>query len=142
CIWYEMLRRSAGDSLCDKGTGPLGFKGPVTPSHRASRRWLRSFPLEFGSFGALSVRREAVELGLARPLRVLYASDLHLGHWWTNRVPAQLLETAQQAHPDIILLGGDLVDERSALTCLHRLVHELSVTAPVSAIPGNHDDWV
>ena len=67
---------------------------------------------EFGAFGPLSVRTERVRLGLSAPLRVLYSSDLHLGHWWTNRVPFHLLEVARTVRPDIHLLGGDLVTTR------------------------------
>ncbi len=55
CIWYEGLSN-----------------GPPT----VGGTW---FPLEWGASGPLLVRREHVELGLAQPLRVLYASDLHLG---------------------------------------------------------------
>ena len=47
---------------------------------------------EFGAFGPLRVRVERARLGLPRPLRLLYASDLHLGHWWTARVPQHLLQ--------------------------------------------------
>jgi len=38
------------------------------------RRGRRIFPLEFGAFGPLAIRREAVHLGLGRRLRLLYAS--------------------------------------------------------------------
>jgi predicted MPP superfamily phosphohydrolase len=94
---------------------------------------------EFGAFGPLSVRHEQVPLGRARPVRLLYASDLHLGHWWTRGIPAQLLAAAHGARPDVILLGGDLVDCRSALPALRGLVAALAALAPVAAIPGNHD---
>jgi predicted MPP superfamily phosphohydrolase len=99
-------------------------------------------PFEFGAFGPLHIRRERIELGLSRTLRILYASDLHLGHWWTKRVPHQLRETARQAQPEVILLGGDLVDDRRALDGLQQLICALTATAPVYAIPGNHDECV
>jgi hypothetical protein len=101
--------------------------------------WRRLFPFEFGSFGPLTVRREVLRLGLSRPLRLLYASDLHLGHWWTQRVPAQVICAARLTRPEVILLGGDLVDSRGALPCLQDCVAELARVAPVYAVPGNHD---
>jgi len=101
----------------------------------AQRRW----PFEFGSFGPLLIRRECLKLGLPRPTRILYASDLHLGHWWTRPVPSQLLAAARETQPETILLGGDLVDHGGALLELQRLVRELTALAPVYAIPGNHD---
>jgi uncharacterized protein len=120
CLWYEDLR---------KQPAPSGTRTP------ARSRW----GLEFGSFRPLLVRREAVHLGLARPLCLLYASDLHLGHWWTRRVPEQLLRAAGETRPDLILLGGDLADNAEALSLLGACVGALGELAPVQAVPGNHD---
>ena len=78
-------------------------------------------------------------LNLARPVRLLYASDLHLGHWWTARVGDHLLALARPLEPDLILLGGDLVDTGSALEMLSDLLRKLAAIAPVAAVPGNHD---
>jgi predicted MPP superfamily phosphohydrolase len=94
---------------------------------------------EFGAFGPLHVRHERVALGLARPVRLLYASDLHLGHWWTRSVPAQLLVVARQTRPDVVLLGGDLTDHGAALPDLVAAIRLLADVAVVAAVPGNHD---
>ncbi len=115
CLWYEDLRDD---------------EPPEGPS------W---FPLELGASGPLLVRREEVRLGLARPLRVLYASDLHLGRRWTRAVAGQLVRAAREAAPDLILLGGDLSDNRRGLPALRECVRELTQMAPVHAVPGNHD---
>ncbi len=105
-------------------------------------RWSvdRTLGFEFGSCGPLLVRREEVDLGVGRPLRLLYASDLHLGHWWTRPVPVQLLAAVRDSKPDLILLGGDLADNRAALPLLEECVDSLARLAPVHAIPGNHDE--
>jgi predicted MPP superfamily phosphohydrolase len=116
CLWYDDLRNDP-------------------PS--AGRSW---FPLELGASGPLLVRREHVQLGLARPLLVLYASDLHLGRWWTRPVPGQLIRAARAAAPDLILLGGDLADNSRGLPTLRQCVRHLVEVAPVHAIPGNHDE--
>jgi predicted MPP superfamily phosphohydrolase len=126
CLWYEDLRLKA---VGDAGAAPIGTR-------TAARR---GRGLEFGSFRPLFVRREAVHLGLARPLCLLYASDLHLGHWWTRRVAEQLLHAAQETRPDFILLGGDLADNAEALAQLGACVRAVGELAPVLAIPGNHD---
>jgi len=102
----------------------------------------RLFPFEFGSFGPLQVRQESIALDMPRSARVLYASDLHLGHWWTRRVAAQLLDAVGATKPDLVLLGGDLVDHPGALNQLELLVRLLTRLAPVHAIPGNHDERV
>jgi predicted MPP superfamily phosphohydrolase len=116
CLWYEDLRH---DPPSDSGS------------------W---FPLELGASGPLLVRREAVHLGLVQPLRVLYASDLHLGRWWTRAVPGQLVRAAKEAPPDLILLGGDLADNRQGLPELRECIQDLIEVAPVHAVPGNHDE--
>ena len=101
-------------------------------------RWLSVF--EFGAFRPLVVRRERVRIGLGKCVRLLYASDLHLGHWWTRSVPAQLLDVCRSEHPDLVLLGGDLADHRGALSQLAACVASLAALVPVHAIPGNHDE--
>jgi predicted MPP superfamily phosphohydrolase len=100
----------------------------------------RLMPFEVGAFGPLAVRREVVCLGHGRPVRLVYASDLHLGHWWTSGVPAQLLDACRLARPDVILLGGDLADRRGGLPALRDGVRALAAVAPVAAVPGNHDE--
>jgi len=100
----------------------------------------RILPLEFGAFGPLAIRREAVHLGLGRRLRLLYASDLHLGHWWSRDVPAQLSVACRHTSPDLILLGGDLADNPGAVDQLRTCVRELATVALVAALAGNHDE--
>lgn len=100
------------------------------------------FPLEWGGTSSLLVRKEAVHLGLVRPLRVLYASDLHLGRRWTRAIPAELVRAVQETAPDLILLGGDLADNRQGLPALQGCVQNLAEVAPVHAVPGNHDERV
>lgn len=98
------------------------------------------FPLTWGDSGPLLVRHEIVHLGLASPLRLLYASDLHFGRPWTLAVPRQLIQAAHEAAPELILLGGDLADNRQGLSTLEESVRELVQVAPVHAVPGNHDE--
>lgn len=116
CFWYEDLRQNL-------------------PLDGGSR-----FPLELGASRPLLVRQEIVHLGIARPLRVLYASDLHLGRWWTRAVPGQLIRAAQETAPDLILLGGDLADNIRGLPELQKCVRDLTEVAPIHAVPGNHDE--
>jgi uncharacterized protein len=97
--------------------------------------------LEFGAFGPIGIRREEVALGLRRPARILYASDWHLGHWWTRGVPGQVLAVVRQTRPDVVLLGGDLVDHQAAVPDLAACIRALTELAVVGAVPGNHDHW-
>lgn len=77
------------------------------------------------------------------PLRIAFASDLHLG----PTTPVALLDNAfallHAAKPDILALGGDYV----FLGATHDKVRELNdrvtaVEAPIKvAVLGNHDFW-
>jgi hypothetical protein len=118
CLWYEDLRNNPPPDC---------------------QPW---FPLELGASGPLLVRQEHVHLGLGRPLRVLYASDLHLGHSWTRAVPGQLARAVREAAADMVLLGGDLADNNQGLSVLRDCVRDLVDVAAVHAVPGNHDKRV
>jgi predicted MPP superfamily phosphohydrolase len=89
---------------------------------------------------AAQVRREscAAAPGSGR-LRILYASDLHLGLPWTRRVRDELVLAADAARPDVVLLGGDLIDHARGLETLEECVDALAKRRPVGAVPGNHD---
>lgn len=78
-----------------------------------------------------------------RPLRIAFASDLHLG----PMTPPSLLEAAfaelAAAEPDVLALGGDYVSlEVTAATAAQIESLVARVPAPVKlAVLGNHDLW-
>ena len=77
---------------------------------------------------------------LEKPLTIVMASDLHIGYH--NRKPelGRWVDMINAEKPDLVLLGGDLVDrslrpllEGNYAEEFHRL------DAPVLAVPGNHE---
>lgn len=89
------------------------------------------------------VVREHVALAALRaPLRVALLTDLHHGqHVRTASVRAWVDATLDEA-PDLVLLGGDLVDHTPGADPVEGLLGELArLRAPlgVLAVPGNHD---
>jgi uncharacterized protein len=99
--------------------------------------------LELNSHGMIQVRHETVRLTQGQqPYRLLFISDLHLGWRRSIKIVGDLITIAQTQQPDLILLGGDLVDRRAGLPLLQRLIQQLLPTAPLWAIAGNHDHWV
>ena len=74
--------------------------------------------------------------------RLLYVSDIHLRPGRSDTLCRQLLDAVVSSHPDVILLGGDLVDRASELGRLDDLVGQLHELARVLAIGGNHDRQV
>ena len=97
-------------------------------------------PLELFNARPLLVRRERIDgLDLPRTVRLLYASDLHLGHRWTRHLADEIPRIARTLRPHAILLGGDLADATRGLADLGRCVSELAAVAPTFAVTGNHD---
>ncbi len=95
--------------------------------------------LEIGSRGTLQTRLQMFDRAVA--VSILYASDLHLSAR-SCHVAQQLITTVRAERPDVLLLGGDLVDTRRGLSCLDDLIGSLARMCPVWAVTGNHDEMV
>jgi exonuclease SbcD len=84
-------------------------------------------------------------------MKLLHLADWHLGRttWNQSRVPdheealQEMIDVAREVKPDLILHAGDVWDSvRPAYSDLQRGVaalQELSVSAPVVVLCGNHD---
>jgi uncharacterized protein len=97
--------------------------------------------LEVGARRPLLVRHESVaHIGVRK--RILFASDLHLRKHGPRHIVDGLADIASRECPDLVLLGGDLVDWTSGMDALRSLVRRLSRVAPVGAVAGNHDRWI
>ncbi len=95
-------------------------------------------PLEIGLTRALHIREERLSTR-HDPCRLLYVSDIHLRNGRSDTLCRQVLDSVTRCHPDVVLLGGDLVDRPSELSKVSDLVGKLRDVAPVLAIGGNHD---
>lgn len=94
--------------------------------------------LAIGLNQALHVREERLTTRLDA-CRLLYVSDIHLRNRRSIALCRQVEDAVTACHPDVVLLGGDLVDRSSELPALGDLVAKLREVAPVLAIGGNHD---
>lgn len=97
-----------------------------------------SLALEIGFRRVLHVREERLSTR-HDPCRLLYVSDIHLRGRRADTLCRQVLDAAAGCDPDVVLLGGDLVDRSSSLGRLSDLVGRLRDVASVLAIGGNHD---
>ena len=93
---------------------------------------------------ALELR--SVEISLARlgpaldGLQIAFLSDLHAGHFATEPDLVRLFERVMRCEPDLICLGGDLVDARPEdCRILAKALPILRAPLGVFAVPGNHD---
>jgi len=79
---------------------------------------------------------------LRAPLRIAFLTDLHYGPWIHARDVASWIEDALTPQPDLILLGGDLIDRHATQADLPELLDVLAaLQAPLGtyAVWGNHD---
>lgn len=70
-------------------------------------------------------------------LRIAHLSDIH-GHEYGEN-SAELLAMVAEQEPDLILLTGDLVDQKSQLTMIPPLAKGLAAIAPTYYVTGNHE---
>lgn len=88
--------------------------------------------------------REPIDLTstkpLQKPLRLVMLSDLHLGYHNERSEFAKWVELINKENPDLVLIGGDIVDF-STLPLLQQNVAEEfhNIKAPIYACLGNHE---
>jgi hypothetical protein len=158
----RQAKESAGATQNGVAHGPLLERVAARAArHRSAHRWL-VFNRLLGMVGRAAYRgrpgewicsylernRELtrVEVPLARGggdldgLLIAFLSDLHVGHYLDETDLLRLCERVSRARPDLVCLGGDLVnvfhDE------IPRMAKALALLEPPLgkfAVPGNHD---
>lgn len=86
---------------------------------------------------SISIQKE-----LAAPCRILFASDIHLGEGTRKRALKRYVELINAQKPDLILIGGDLIDNSIKPVRRQRMEEELQrLHAPLGVwmVAGNHE---
>ncbi len=98
----------------------------------------------YGYFNYMNKQRHTVELPTVKTtgdsIRMVLASDLHLGYHNNRAELARWVDMINAEHPDIVIFAGDIVDR--SLRPLHdeRMADEFKrINAPVFACLGNHE---
>ncbi len=99
-----------------------------------------------GSANSLFPRAREARIELARgsgaPLRVVFFSDLHMGPLVGNGRVRDLVKRINALNPDIVLLGGDIVDEDVSRLAEEKMAEALGQLCPrlgCFAVTGNHE---
>ena len=101
-----------------------------------------------GHINALNTRVREISLSIHKKIKgnpemkVLMASDIHLGALIGENREERLISIINQQKPDLVLLCGDLVDGDVASALrkkLGRHIQEIKTPMGVYAIPGNHE---
>ena len=75
-------------------------------------------------------------------VRIVAVSDVHLGHATGKKALQRYVEKINSLNPDIILIGGDLIDNNVVPVEEQRMYEELCrLEAPIGIymVPGNHE---
>jgi predicted MPP superfamily phosphohydrolase len=108
------------------------FYGGLIEPHLVS---VKKYTLRAGGDGA-ATNKESVE---AKPIRLVFLSDLHAGLKKSQRFYGRIAEQVKALEPDLLVFGGDFVDESTnaveTLTPLFTLKPQLGTWF----VLGNHD---
>ena len=77
---------------------------------------------------------------LARPLKLVLLSDLHLGYHNPRKELARWVDMINDERPDLVLVAGDIIDMSMRPLIEEHMADELQrIEAPVYACLGNHE---
>ncbi len=97
--------------------------------------------------GAVNYRnkhRESIEIStekpIGKPLKIIMASDLHLGYNNSRKSLSKWVDMINAEHPDIIIFGGDIIDVSTKPLFKDNFASEFRrLEAPIFAVFGNHE---
>lgn len=73
------------------------------------------------------------------PVTIVYMSDLHSD--WYGKNQKSLIKAVEKASPDVVLLGGDIFDDKKDYHNAEITLRELSERYPCYYVTGNHEFW-
>lgn len=73
-------------------------------------------------------------------VRIVFLTDLHNSQYGEKQ--EKLLKMIDDAEPDFILLGGDMIDEKSSSKPSLDFIEALAKNYTVYSVSGNHEHWL
>ena len=98
-----------------------------------------------GTFEAYNpiVRHEIINTKkITEPVKIVLISDLHLGTFLGKEYCEKMVEKINAEKPDLVLIAGDIVDDRYAIVKQQKSMQSLAnikAKSGVVAVLGNHD---
>ena len=89
----------------------------------------------------LTLELDADNEGLSG-LRLAFVSDVHAGSFLDEGDLVEIFARVQEARPDLVLFGGDLINTREReILLFRRALPQLRPRYGMFAVPGNHDHF-
>ncbi len=100
--------------------------------------------LIIGGINYRNKHRETMEIitgkHLEKPLKIVMASDLHLGYNNSRKTLAKWMDMINAEHPDLVIFGGDIIDISTEPLFKDNFAAEFRrLEAPAYAAFGNHE---
>ncbi len=100
--------------------------------------------LIIGSVNYRNKHRESIEIitdkSIEKPLKIVMASDLHLGYNNSRKELARWIGMINAEHPDLVIFGGDIIDVSTEPLFKDNFAAEFRrLEAPAYAAFGNHE---
>ncbi len=74
-----------------------------------------------------------------KPVKIALITDLHSD--WYGKNQKNLIEAVKKENPDIVLLGGDIFDDKKSYENAKETLEMLSGQYPCFYVTGNHEYW-
>lgn len=82
---------------------------------------------------------------VSKDYKIIFLSDIHYAAYQRKQVILKALEKINKLHPDIVILGGDIVEElttKEEVQEIFEAVSKINTTLGIYYIYGNHDRLV
>ncbi len=155
-VWFAILTYSF--LIIAAGDIGFGLTGKLMGNPQwvsTAKDWIPRFAIVFsvlisayGAWNAMRphVTRYTVEVNKpttrAEPLSIVALTDIHMGHIMNAGRIRRLVDAVNKLKPDLVLLGGDVVDEdiRPVMEQdLGRMLKEIHAPLGIYAVTGNHE---
>ncbi len=73
------------------------------------------------------------------PVKIALITDLHSN--WYGKNQSTLIRAVEEQNPDIVLLGGDIFDDKKIYDNAEKTVQALANNYPCYYVTGNHEYW-
>ncbi|MEA5015616.1 MAG: metallophosphoesterase [Candidatus Limiplasma sp.] len=127
---------------------PLKYRKPPRRRVRFSRVFmflvlLAMIVYPFWEASRLTVEERTVQVANLHPnlkgMRIVFASDIHEGAFFSHSRVVNLINTINGLSPDLVLLGGDYAEDSAGAIEFFRTAPPIQARLGVFGVVGNHD---